>query len=102
MPGMLTMYAASLFIGVSIGVGGNLISDWYNSLDESEQYKNSGYVYELFGSIFGQVGAVLFTISHISSPDGSAIMIVAGAIVVATILYVILSEVSKKRKKRFG
>jgi MFS family permease len=102
MPGMLTMYAASLFIGISIGVGGNLISDWYNNLDESEQYRNSGYVYELFGSIFGQVGAVLFTISHISSPDGSAIMFVAIAIVVTTVLYVIISEVSKKRRKGAG
>ncbi|MCL2638032.1 MAG: MFS transporter [Oscillospiraceae bacterium] len=99
MPGMLTMYAASLFIGISIGVGGNLISDWYSNLDESEQYRNSGYVYELFGSIFGQVGAVLFTISHISSPDGGAIMFVALAIVATTILYVIISNISKRRKK---
>jgi len=93
------MYIAAALIGVSIGVGGNLISSWYDSLDESERYKNSGYVYELFGSLFGQLGAVLFTIAHIVSPNGEYVMYIGGLVVVATIFYVILSKTKSKFAK---
>jgi MFS family permease len=101
MPGIVSMYIASALIGVSIGIGGNLISSWYDNLDESERYRNSGYVYELFGSLFGQLGAVLFTIAHVTS-DGSGryIMVIGGVIVVLTIFYVILANIRGRNGKR--
>jgi len=101
MPNIIMMYVAAALIGISIGIGGNLISEWYNTLDESEQYKNSGYIYGLFGSLFGQLGAVLFTIAHSVSDDGETgkyIMLIAGVVIVATILYAVLSNIGGKRK----
>jgi MFS family permease len=101
MPGIVMMYVAAGLIGVSIGIGGNLISEWYDRLDESEQYKNSGYVYGLFGSLFGQLGAVLFTIAHTVSDEdavGKYIMLIAGAVIFATILYAVISKAANKRR----
>jgi len=100
-PGVVMMYVAAGLIGISIGIGGNLISEWYEGLDESEQYKNSGYVYGLFGSLFGQLGAVLFTIAHTVSDNdetGKYIMLIAGVLIAATILYAIISNLKGRRK----
>jgi len=64
MPGLITMYAASAVIGVSIGVGKNIFAAKYAEFSESKQYIHSGYVYNLFDSLFGLLGAALFTLAY--------------------------------------
>jgi len=64
MPGLITMYATSAIIGVSIGIGKNIFATKYAELPETGRYANSGPVYNLFDAIFGLFGAALFTLAH--------------------------------------
>ena len=65
MPGLITMYATSAIIGVSIGIGKNIFAARYAEIPETGKYANSGPVYNLFDSIFGLLGAALFTLAHV-------------------------------------
>ena len=65
MPGMIAMYATSAIIGVSIGIGKNIFAEKYAEIPETGKYVNSGPVYNLFDSIFGLLGAALFTLAHV-------------------------------------
>jgi len=65
MPGLITMYATSAIIGVSIGIGKNIFAARYAELPETGKYANSGPIYNLFDSIFGLLGAALFTLAYI-------------------------------------
>ncbi|MCL2627700.1 MAG: MFS transporter [Oscillospiraceae bacterium] len=65
MPGLITMYATSAIIGVSIGIGKNIFAARYAELPETGMYANSGSVYNLFDSIFGLLGAAVFTLAYI-------------------------------------
>jgi len=65
MPGLVTMYATSAIIGVSIGIGKNIFAAKYAEIPETGRYVNSGPVYNLFDSIFGLMGAALFTLAYI-------------------------------------
>ena len=65
MPGLITMYATSAIIGVSIGIGKNIFAARYAEIPATGKYANSGPVYNLFDSIFGLLGAALFTLAHI-------------------------------------
>ena len=65
MPGLITMYVTSAIIGVSIGIGKNIFAARYAEIPETGKYANSGPVYNLFDSIFGLLGAALFTLAHI-------------------------------------
>ncbi|MCL2698047.1 MAG: hypothetical protein FWE74_08195 [Oscillospiraceae bacterium] len=92
MPGIAMMYAASALIGVSIGIGKNIIAAKYADFRESKLYANSGYIYNLFDSLFGLLGAALFTFAHIMSSDGDAVINVGAIIAAATILYLLFSR----------
>jgi hypothetical protein len=65
MPGLVAMYAASAIIGVSIGVGKNIFAARYSEIPETELYAHSGSVYNLFDSLYGLLGAALFTLAFI-------------------------------------
>jgi len=86
-PGIAAMYAASALIGVSIGVGKNILAARYSQLKENTLYAHSGYVYNLFDSLFGLLGAALFTLAFIMSSGGEYILAIAGIVVVSTLLY---------------
>jgi MFS family permease len=92
MPGIIGMYAAAALIGLSIGVGKNIINEGFEKLEETKKYANSGSVYNLFDSLFGLLGAALFTLAHALSQNGEYIMSVAAIIIVATILYTVFSR----------
>jgi len=94
-PGIVTMYIASALIGLSIGVGKNIISLRYSELIETKKYAHSGYAYNLFDSLFGMMGAALFTVAHAFSLNEEYILVIAGLVIVPTLLYLI---VSKRRK----
>ena len=64
MPGLITMYATSAIIGVSIGIGKNIFATKYAELPETGRYANSGPVYNLFDAVFGLFGAALLTLAH--------------------------------------
>jgi MFS family permease len=92
MPNIATMYAASALIGVSIGVARNILTAEYSEIDETKQYAQSGYVYNLFDSLFGLLGAALFTLAHFMSSGGEYVFVIAGIIAVVTLLYMILTK----------
>ena len=92
MPGIVTMYAAAALIGLSVGVGKNIIDEGFEGLEEYGKYANSGYIYNLFGSLFGLLGAALFTLAHTLSHNGEYVMSVAAIITVATLLYVVFAR----------
>jgi hypothetical protein len=92
MPGIAAMYAASALIGVSIGVGKNILAAAYSELKETPKYAHSGYVYNLFDSLFGLLGAALFTLAHVLSSGGEYVLVIAGIIAAATMLYLLLSK----------
>jgi len=86
-PGIAAMYAASALIGVSIGVGKNILAARYSQLKENTLYAHSGYVYNLFDSLFGLLGAALFTLAFIMSSGGEYVFAIAGIVVFSTLLY---------------
>ena len=88
-PGIATMYAASALIGVSIGVGKNILAARYSELKENTRYAHSGYVYNLFDSLFGLLGAALFTLAFILTNGGEYVVTIAGIVVLLTFLYLI-------------
>ena len=92
MPGIAGMYAASALIGVSIGVGKNILAARYSELKATTLYAHSGYVYNLFDSLFGLLGAALFTLAYIMSSGGGYVVIIAGIVTVVTLLYLVLSK----------
>jgi hypothetical protein len=63
MPGLVTMYATSAIIGLSIGIGKNIFAAKYAEYYETDIYAHSGSVYNLFDSLFGLLGAALFTLA---------------------------------------
>ncbi|MCL2638038.1 MAG: hypothetical protein FWD48_06655 [Oscillospiraceae bacterium] len=91
MPRIAAMYGASALIGVSIGVGKNILAAKYSEFKESQMYAHSGYVYNLFDSLFGLLGAALFTLSHVISASGNTVVYIAVIVVAATVLYVLFS-----------
>jgi len=64
-PGIVTMYATSAIIGISIGIGKNIFAARYCEFTQTKLYAHSGYVYNLFDSLFGLLGAALFTLVYI-------------------------------------
>ncbi|MCL2639117.1 MAG: MFS transporter [Oscillospiraceae bacterium] len=64
MPGLIAMYATSAIIGLSIGIGKNIFAARYLEIKQTNMYAHSGYVYNLFDSLFGLLGAALFTLAH--------------------------------------
>jgi len=64
MPGLVAMYATSAIIGLSIGIGKNIFAARYLEIRQTNMYAHSGYVYNLFDSLFGLLGAALFTLAH--------------------------------------
>jgi hypothetical protein len=91
-PGLVTLYAASGLIGISMGVGKNIIAARFTELSEVNIYKHSGSVYNLFDSLFGLLGAALFTLVFIISAGGTSVIIIGIAIAVATLMYLTLSK----------
>jgi len=91
-PGLITMYAASALIGLSIGIGKNIISLRYSELIETKRYAHSGYAYNMFDSLFGMLGAALFTAAHVLSSNEEYILVIAGIVIVPTLLYFIVSR----------
>jgi predicted MFS family arabinose efflux permease len=97
MPGIAAMYAAAALIGLSIGVGKNIISDAFEEFDETRKYARSGDVFNLFDALFGLLGAGLFTLAHALSHNGEYVMSVAAIVVVATFLYLLLGKRGRKK-----
>ncbi|MCL2254414.1 MAG: MFS transporter [Lachnospiraceae bacterium] len=64
MPGLIAMYATSAIIGLSIGLGKNIFAARYLEINETHLYAGSGSVYNLFDSLFGLLGAALFTLAY--------------------------------------
>ncbi|MCL2698665.1 MAG: MFS transporter, partial [Oscillospiraceae bacterium] len=98
LPGIAAMYGASALIGVSVGVGKNILAAKYSEFRESQLYAHSGYVYNLFDSLFGLLGAALFTFVHIMSSGGSTVVYIAVIIVFATILYLMFSRDGRNKR----
>jgi len=97
-PGLITMYAASALIGLSIGVGKNIVSLKYSEFIETKRYAHSGYAYNLFDSLFGMLGVVMFTLAHAFSSNEEYILVIAGIIVAPTFLYFIVTKRGMVRK----
>jgi MFS family permease len=89
-PGLVTLYAASGLLGISIGVGKNIIAARYSELAETGKYRHSGYVYNLFDSLFGLAGAALFTLVFILGAEN--LFAIAAFVVGAALLYQILQR----------
>jgi hypothetical protein len=97
MPGIPTMYAASALIGMSIGIGKNVIAQVYADLKEADLYRKSGHLFNLVDSMFGQLAAVLFTAVHAFSAGGEYVWLIAAVVAAATVIYGISG---RKRKER--
>ena len=89
-PGIAGMYVAAALIGVSIGVGKNIIADSFALIDETKRYTHSGYVYNLFDSLFGLAGAALFTLVFILGAEN--LFAIVAFVVGAALLYQILQR----------
>jgi|GEM_PF-1002451 len=95
-PGILTMYIASAIIGISLGMGMNVISQTYSELKESQAYSKSDHLFNLFESLFAQIGALLFTLVHTISETGEYVLAIAVLIAGATAIYYV-STIRRRR-----
>jgi len=95
-PGIVTLFVTSWVIGIAVGVGLNANKDGFAGLEDAVGYEGRGSFYDMLKSMFGPIGALVFTAIFALAHSGEYISYIAAFTAAAALTYFVYARKHRK------